>query len=147
MGIGTASQAKIHRVADTFSLVTFAFAVGMAVEVLVSDLTVAQSMHSRLLAIPLNAVVARPYGVYRDWLFARGGGRGRALRILLDIFAFTTFMMPQYALVLWWVGAAGAQILSACLSVLLLSIVIGRPYGLYLVVCRNLFHHWIRRRS
>ncbi|MCG6893697.1 MAG: L-alanine exporter AlaE [Desulfobacteraceae bacterium] len=146
MGFETVSQTKMHCVADTFSLVTFAFAVGMAIEVLLSGLTISQSMHSRLMAIPLNAVVARPYGVYRDWLFSRCSDRGRALRVLLDVFAFTTFMMPQYALVLWWVGAEGAQILSACLSVLLLSLVIGRPYGLYLVMCRNLLHHWIRRR-
>jgi hypothetical protein len=66
---------------------------------------------------------------------------------LLDIFAFTTFMLPQYALVLWWVGAVGTQILSACTSVVLLSLVIGRPYGLYLVLCRNLLHSWDRSRK
>ncbi|MGD8389612.1 MAG: L-alanine exporter AlaE, partial [Desulfobacteraceae bacterium] len=47
-------------VADTFAMVTFAFAVGMIVEVVFSGLTLDQSFQSRLLAIPMNMIIARP---------------------------------------------------------------------------------------
>jgi len=97
--------------ADTFALVSFAFVVGMVVEILVSGLTFHQSLQSRLLAIPLK---------------------------LVDITAFSTFMMPQYAAVLGWVGADWGQIAVACGTVAAMSIAVGRPYGLYLVFCRRL---------
>jgi hypothetical protein len=127
--------------ADTISLVTFAFAVGMFAEVVVSGLSVFQSLQSRLMAIPLNTAVARPYGIYRDWLFSRTRARerGKLLRITVDIFAMWTFMMPQYAAVLFFVGAAPGQILTACLTISVMMTMIGRPYGLYLELWRRLF--------
>lgn len=126
--------------ADTFALVSFAFVVGMVVEILVSGLTFHQSLQSRLLAIPLNFVVARPYGLYRDRLFGitKAESRTRIVRALVDIAAFSTFMMPQYAAVLGWVGADWGQIAVACGTVAAMSIAVGRPYGLYLVFCRRL---------
>jgi hypothetical protein len=123
--------------ADTVALVTFAFGVGMAVEILVSGLTLHQSLASRLLAVPLNALTARPYGLYRDCLFSLAGGT-RLRALALDTFAFASVMIPQYACVLWWVGAEPHQIAAACGSVLAISLVIGRLYGLYLVICRRL---------
>jgi hypothetical protein len=126
--------------ADTFALVTFAFAVGMFVELFLSGLTLQQSLQSRMCAIPLNVIAARPYGLYRDWLFDAAGteSRGRIARILTDILAFATFMLPQYAAVLWWVGANLSQILIACGAVAGFSLAVGRPYGLYMVFCRRL---------
>jgi len=128
-------------VADTLALVTFAFAVGMFAEVVVSGLSLYQSLQSRLMAIPLNTAVARPYGMYRDWLFfkTRARQKGRFVRGVVDIFALWTFMTPQYAAVLFFVGAAPGQILTACLTISVLMSVIGRPYGLYLELWRRIF--------
>jgi hypothetical protein len=136
-----------NMLADTFALVTFAFAVGMFVEVVVSGLTLNQSLQSRLMAIPLNMIIARPYGVYRDWLFSAMDARcrGQLARAGLDIFGFITFMLPQYAFVLWVIGADFLQILTASASVMTLSLVIGRPYGLYLGLCRNMLSILARR--
>jgi hypothetical protein len=127
-------------IADTFALVTFAFAIGMFVEVVLSGLTLEQSIQSRLFAVPLNVIIARPYGQYRDWLFitAKAESRGRFIRTVTDITAFLTFMIPQYAAVLAWIGAGLSQILIACFSVVVLSLLVGRPYGLYLTFCRRL---------
>ena len=132
-------------VADTFALVTFAFAVGMIVEVVLSGLTLQQSLQSRLFAIPLNFIVARPYGMYRDRLFAmtKAAAKGRFARALADITAFSTFMIPQYAIVLWFVGAGLSQTLTACAAVVALSLAVGRPYGLYLTFCRKLLERII----
>ena len=128
-------------VADTLALVTFAFAVGMFAEVVVSGLSLYQSLQSRLMAIPLNTAVARPYGMYRDWLFSRTRGRqrGKLLQMAVDIFAMWTFMMPQYAAVLFFVGAAPGQIFTACVTISVLMLLIGRPYGLYLELWRRIF--------
>lgn len=135
---------NLNWLADTIALVTFAFVTGMAVEIGLSGLTLEQSLHSRLLAIPLNALIARPYGLYRDYLFRRTAAdhKARYVRMLVDITAFLTFMMPQYAAVLWWVGADIFQILIACFTVLVLSMVVGRPYGLYMVFCRKVLERW-----
>lgn len=138
------ARLNLNLLADTIALVSFAFVVGMAVEIGLSGLTLEQSLHSRLLAIPLNALIARPYGLYRDFLFRRTAAdhKSRYMRILIDITAFLTFMMPQYAAVLWWVGADIIQILIACFTVMVLSLVVGRPYGLYLVFCRKVLERW-----
>ncbi|MFP4310179.1 MAG: L-alanine exporter AlaE, partial [Desulfococcaceae bacterium] len=64
--------------------------------------------------------------------------RGRPVRILADIVAFSTFMLPQYAGVLWWVGAELPQILTACGTVVAMSLAVGRPYGLYMGFCRRI---------
>lgn len=134
------ARARSTIAADTFALVTFAFVLGMFVEVVLSGLTLGQSLQSRLLAIPLNVIIARPYGLYRDWLFARSRAenRGRFVRAVVDIIAFSTFMLPQYAGVLWWVGAELPQILTACGTVVAMSLAVGRPYGLYLGFCRKI---------
>jgi len=59
-------------------------------------------------------------------------------RVAVDVLAFSTFLLPQYAAVLWWVGAGPFQILSSCAAVAATSLAIGRPYGLYMVFCRRL---------
>ena len=59
---------KRETLADTFALITFGLVVGMAVEILVAGLTIDQSLQSRLLSVPVNMIIARPYGVYRDWM-------------------------------------------------------------------------------
>ncbi len=125
--------------ADTFALVSFAFIVGMFVEVILSGLTFEQSIQSRLWAIPLNVIGARPYGIYRDRLLVmiNAGKKGKFIRFLIDIVAFITFMVPQYIAVLYWIGANPQQIIVACVSVTTMSLVIGRPYGLYMDSCRK----------
>lgn len=56
--------------ADTFALVVYCFIAGMAIEVLISGMSFQQSLSSRLLSIPVNILIAWPYGRYRD-LFIR----------------------------------------------------------------------------
>lgn len=52
--------------ADTFALVVYCFVIGMAIEILISGMTFQQSLSSRLVSIPVNILIAWPYGVYRD---------------------------------------------------------------------------------
>ncbi len=59
-----------HAVADTFAMVVYCSVVNMCIEVFLSGMSFEQSFYSRLVAIPVNILIAWPYGMYRD-LFMR----------------------------------------------------------------------------
>ena len=55
-----------HAVADTFAMVVYCSVVNMLIEIFLSGMTFEQSLSSRLVAIPVNIIIAWPYGLYRD---------------------------------------------------------------------------------
>ena len=128
--------------ADTFALVVYCFIAGMAIEILVSGMSFQQSLSSRLLSIPVNILIAWPYGRYRD-LFIRIAGRADRypflLRNLADLLAYVSFQSPVYAAILWSVGADGQQIITAVASNAVVSMAMGVVYGYFLEYCRRLF--------
>lgn len=128
--------------ADTFALVVYCFIVGMAIEILISGMSFSQSLSSRLVSIPVNIVIAWPYGRYRDFFIAtaRRSPRGQfLLRNLADLLAYVSFQSPVYAVILWSVGADGQQILAAVTSNAVISMAMGVVYGYFLEYCRRLF--------
>jgi hypothetical protein len=128
--------------ADTFALVVYCFIAGMAIEFLVSGMSFQQSLSSRLLSIPVNILIAWPYGRYRD-LFIRVARRFHRqpflLRNLADLLAYVSFQSPVYAAILWSVGADGQQIITAVTSNAVVSMAMGVVYGYFLEYCRRLF--------
>ncbi|CAI1623223.1 L-alanine exporter AlaE [Serratia quinivorans] len=128
--------------ADTFALVVYCFIAGMAIEILVSGMSFQQSLSSRLLSIPVNILIAWPYGRYRD-LFIRVARRFQRqpflLRNLADLLAYVSFQSPVYAAILWSVGADGQQIITAVTSNAAVSMAMGVVYGYFLEYCRRLF--------
>lgn len=128
--------------ADTFALVVYCFIAGMAIEILVSGMSFQQSFSSRLLSIPVNILIAWPYGRYRD-LFIRVAKRFQRqpflLRNLADLLAYVSFQSPVYAAILWSVGADGQQIITAVTSNAVVSMAMGVVYGYFLEYCRRLF--------
>lgn len=128
--------------ADTFALVVYCFIAGMAIEILVSGMSFQQSLSSRLLSIPVNILIAWPYGRYRD-LFIRIARRADRypflLRNLADLLAYVSFQSPVYASILWSVGADGQQIITAVASNAVVSMAMGVVYGYFLEYCRRLF--------
>lgn len=128
--------------ADTFALVVYCFIAGMAIEILVSSMSFQQSLSSRLLSIPVNILIAWPYGRYRD-LFIRIARRSDRspflLRNLADLLAYVSFQSPVYAAILWSVGADGQQIITAVASNAVVSMAMGVVYGYFLEYCRRLF--------
>lgn len=136
------AQENVRRyLADTFAMVVFSVAVGAFVELVITGLTLEQTIRVRAAAIPISLLIGRPYGIYRDWVFRRWGGadRSRLQKTLLDTLANLTFQIPLYALILAWNGAALLQILTAAGSVLVIAGLSGRPYGVFLGRCRRLF--------
>ena len=50
-----------HAVADTFAMVVYCSVVNMCIEVFLSGMSFEQSFYSRLVAIPVNILIAWPY--------------------------------------------------------------------------------------
>lgn len=128
--------------ADTFALVVYCFVIGMIIEIVISGMTFQQSLSSRLVSIPVNILIAWPYGVYRDAFirFARRhAGKHMWARNLADLLAYVSFQSPVYAVILWSVGADLEQITTAVTSNALVSMAMGVAYGYFLEYCRRLF--------
>ncbi|PEH53715.1 L-alanine exporter AlaE [Yersinia kristensenii] len=128
--------------ADTFALVVYCFVIGMIIEIVISGMTFQQSLSSRLVSIPVNILIAWPYGVYRDAFirFARcHAGEHFWAKSLADLLAYVSFQSPVYAMILWSVGADLEQITTAVTSNALVSMAMGVAYGYFLEYCRRLF--------
>lgn len=127
--------------ADTFALVVFLTLAGLLVELLVAGMTLAQSVQARAAALPVTLATARPYGLFRDWVFWASGAEagGAARRALADVGAFVAFQVPVYAAILALAGAGPRQVAAACGAAAVLLVVLGRPYGLFLGLARRLF--------
>lgn len=127
--------------ADTCAMVVFSIIAGMFIEVVISRMTIEQSIQARLIAIPFNLITARPYGIFRDWIFRimRTTEAGAIKQGLTDIVAFTCFQVPFYALILTLAGATITQTITACTTASLVIVFMGRPYGIFLDFVRALF--------
>ena len=128
--------------ADTFAMVVFSFVTGMIIEIMVSGLSFEQSLMSRLISIPVNVIIAWPYGFFRDRVIrmARSLSPKRRVKSLADFLAYVVFQSPIYILVLLAVGADVEQIFTAVTSNALISGILGVVYGVFLEQCRKWFN-------
>ena len=136
------SQSRLrHAVADTFAMVVYCSVVNMLIEIFLSGMTFEQSLSSRLVAIPVNTIIAWPYGLYRDAImrYARRISPKSGMRTLADVVAYVTFQSPVYVAILLTVGADWHQIVAAVSSNAVLSMMMGALYGYFLDYCRRLF--------
>lgn len=130
-----------HAVADTFAMVVYCSVVNMLIEILLSGMTFEQSLSSRLVAIPVNIMIAWPYGLYRDAFMrvARRHASAGWVKNMADVLAYVTFQSPVYVAILLVVGADWHQIAAAVSSNIVVSMVMGAAYGYFLDYCRRLF--------
>jgi len=130
-----------HAAADTFAMVIYCSVVNMMIEIFLSGMSFEQSLSSRLVAIPVNILIAWPYGFYRDWMmrYARRLSPAKWMKNLADVVAYVTFQSPVYVLILLSVGADWRQIAAAVSSNIVVSMVMGAAYGYFLDYCRRLF--------
>ncbi|MNN61228.1 L-alanine exporter AlaE [compost metagenome] len=82
--------------------------------------------------------VARPYGIWRDWLMKRAS-QGRVSRLLWDSIALVSFQVPIYAAIIAFSGASGEGLVRGTLGAAVMMLVLGRPYGAFLNRVRKLF--------
>lgn len=130
-----------HAVADTFAMVVYCTIVNMMIEVFLSGMTFQQSLSSRLVGIPINILIAVPYGVYRDYVMRKAQyfSHRAIAKNVADILSYVTFQSPVYVAILLFVGADWQQIIAAVSSNILVSILTGAAYGYFLDFCRRLF--------
>ena len=127
--------------ADTFAMVIFSTVVGMIIEVFVSGITLNQSVQARLTAIPVNLIIARPYGIFRDWIIkiTHANEGGQIKKAIVDIISFVIFQVPIYSTILLTTGASVHKIVIAAGMLTIVSAFVGRPYGIFLDFSRWLF--------
>lgn len=130
-----------HAVADTFAMVVYCSVVNMLIEIFLSGMSFEQSLSSRLVAVPVNILIAWPYGFYRDAIMrvARRMSPTGWMKNLADVLAYITFQSPVYVLILLTVGADWHQIAAAVSSNIVVSMLMGAAYGYFLDYCRRLF--------
>ncbi|WP_312414348.1 L-alanine exporter AlaE [Pseudescherichia sp.] len=130
-----------HAMADTFAMVVYCSVVNMLIEIFLSGMTFEQSLSSRLVAIPVNIIIAWPYGLYRDAFMrlARRFSPAGWVKNMADVLAYVTFQSPVYVAILLTVGADWHQIAAAVSSNIVVSMVMGAAYGYFLDYCRRLF--------
>ena len=125
--------------ADTFALVVFSTVGAFITEYVVVGLSLEQTLWTRLLALPAIVLTAYPYGLYRDALFRWFPSRTAVGMFLIDTFAFLSFQMPIYVVLLLINGASFGQIIAAVSAAVGIITLSGRPYGLFLEACHKLF--------
>ncbi|WP_159872742.1 MULTISPECIES: L-alanine exporter AlaE [unclassified Raoultella] len=137
-----------HAVADTFAMVVYCTVVNMMIEIFLSGMTFEQSLSSRLVAIPVNIIIAVPYGFYRDraMRLARHISPSGWMKNIADVVAYVTFQSPVYVAILFVVGADWHQIAAAVSSNIVVSMLMGAAYGYFLDYCRRLFRVSARPR-
>lgn len=108
-----------HAVADTFAMVVYCTVVNMMIEIFLSGMSFEQSLSSRLVAIPVNIIIAVPYGLYRDWIIRKSLTIRKSgwMKSSADVFSYVTFQSPVYVTILWFVGADWHQISAAVSSI------------------------------
>ncbi len=126
---------------DTFAMVIFCFFTGMLIEIFVSGMSFEQSLASRTLSIPVNIIIAWPYGVFRDFMLRQGAKLSCSsfIKNVADLLAYVLFQSPVYAVILLTVGASFEQIVTAVSSNAAVSCIMGICYGYFLDACRKAF--------
>ena len=124
--------------ADTIALILFFTTTGIINERFIAGMAWEQVFHARLLGAVLMVPVARPYGLWRDWLIGRASD-SRASRLLWDSIALVSFQVPIYAAIIAFSGASGDGLLRGVLGAAVMMLVLGRPYGAFLNLIRRLF--------
>jgi hypothetical protein len=138
IAIDESSQRRRSFIADTLALILFFTTTGIINERFIAGMTWEEVFHARLLGAVLMVPVARPYGLWRDWIMRRAG-HGRISQVLWDSFALMTFQVPIYAAIIAFSGASGLGLLKGTLGAAVMMLVLGRPYGAFLNFVRRLF--------
>lgn len=135
---------KISRIwlADTLALMSFTIVTGMFIEVVIVQMTIQQSLMSRLLCQPINILTGRLYGRYRDSVLRAipFHGPGWLISAVGDVLAYISFQLPLYIAILLIIGMDLPSIATAATTQTLALFVLGAPYGVWLTKVRR----WVK---
>ena len=125
------SQAIKESFVDIFAMNTFSYAVSVPIELLISGMSWNEHLKVRFVALLLNTLVARPFGLWRSFMSRKFGisDKSSFLRTYLaDTFVFLSFQLG---------GAENNEIIKATLTITIIAGFLGRPYGIYLDLIRT----------
>ena len=123
---------------DTIVVNVFFFLVNFANETLIARMPLVVSLRLRAVALITNTLTARPYGLWRDFLWRRLAPIDALSCYVADTLVFFTFQLPLY-----WVNMVIAgniklhQVVVASITIGLMAGFLGRPCGIFL--------NWARR--
>lgn len=119
-------------IADTTALVIFFTITGVLNERFIVGMAWSEVALSRAIGAPLMVLTARPYGIWRDLVFARTRPATAISRGIWDTFSLLSFQVPIYVAIIWLGGASGMALLYGALGASFIMLLLGRPYGLWL---------------
>jgi hypothetical protein len=122
---------------DTAATVVFFTIIAAASELVVAGMDAKQVLTARLIMIPVMMITARPYGLWRDWVFSKFRPQRWMTNVVYDIVAFITFQVPVYVANLIVAGATTSEIGAAVSASIVFMILLSRPFGIYLEVLRG----------
>ena len=125
-------------IADTTALILFFTTTGIINERWIAGMSWDQVLHARAIGAVLMVPVARPYGLWRDWVMQHAGS-SRLAKLLWDSVALVSFQVPIYAAIIAFSGASGSGLVRGTLGATLMMLLLGRPYGAFLNGVRRMF--------
>jgi hypothetical protein len=126
-------------VADTLALVIFFTIASGLNERFVAGMAWSEVAVTRSFGAVLMVMTARPYGMWRDWIFRTSDPQTAWTSLLTDCLSLLLFQVPIYCVILMVGGAEGTAILKGAAGFSIAMLVLGRPYGLFLDLVRRSF--------
>jgi len=129
-------------IVDTASTLAFYIPVCTAEEVWIAGMSLGQSLKTRALGIVTTSIFGRPYGKFRDYAFktTKTTDSSSFLRkAVVDTSALMVFWMPMYVGQMYLAGASKRSIIIASAIAVPLSLVEGRPFGMFM--------DWMRKKA
>ena len=126
-------------VADTLALVVFFTITSGINERFIAGMAWDEVVVARSFGAVLMVLTARPYGLWRDWLFEIVNPKTRVTGLLTDCISLLVFQVPIYVVILMVGGAEGAAILKGTAGFAIAMLLLGRPYGVFLDFVRTRF--------
>ena len=126
-------------IADTTALVIFFTIASGLNERFVAGMAWSDILVSRSVGAVLMVLTARPYGLWRDFLFGKVQPKTRSGTFATDCFSLIAFQVPVYIAIIAVGGASGAGLIKGAAGFTVLMLVLGRPYGIFLEFVRGLF--------
>ncbi|NVK35616.1 MAG: L-alanine exporter AlaE [Rhodobacteraceae bacterium] len=122
---------------DTTATVIFFTIIAATTELLIAGLEPRQVLMTRLMTIPAMIITGRPYGLWRDWFFAKTKPKRAVAKVLSDVLAFISFQVPVYVATLLIAGATASEIGAAVSASIVFMVLLSRPFGIYLEIVRK----------
>lgn len=120
---------------DIWAMNSFSYVVSLPIEIVIAGMSWQEHFQVRFAALILNTLVARPFGMWRDFVMyktATSDSSSFLRKYLCDTLIFLSFQMPLYVGNMILGGASWLEIGKAALTVSLIAGLLGRPYGMYL---------------